>query len=128
MSIPNFQRFIDPLLRFLALHPNGVDKSEADEAVASALGLTDVEKDTRLPCGKQHVYNVLGRAGKTQVGGQLLAEHQLFSAKVTERGYAYHFSSHGRAQAVTPRNRPVFSCQRHHPIGSLWFKLTPSLP
>jgi restriction system protein len=56
MAIPSYYRFIDPLLRYLARHLDGVSKSEADEAVADLLGLSSDDRTQRLPSGKQLVY------------------------------------------------------------------------
>lgn len=56
MSIPTYDRFIEPLLRYLAEHPDGVRASDAHEVVASRLGLTPADKAERLPSGTQLVY------------------------------------------------------------------------
>ena len=56
MPIPNYERFIDPLLRFLAVHPDGVTTGDAHEAAANALGLSVEDRKMLLPSGKQVVY------------------------------------------------------------------------
>lgn len=56
MAIPNYERFIDPLLRFLSSRPDGVTPGEAYEAAAAALGLSEEDRKLLLPSGKQAVY------------------------------------------------------------------------
>lgn len=61
MSVPTYDQFIEPLLRFLAGEPDGVQAREAHEAVAAALGLTADDKQELLPSGAQPIYK--NRAG-----------------------------------------------------------------
>lgn len=61
MTVPTYDRFIEPILRLLAEHPEGVSAPAAHEAVANALGLTEDDKAALLPSGTQRVYK--NRAG-----------------------------------------------------------------
>lgn len=61
MSIPTYERFIEPILRFLAGHPNGAPARDAHDAAASALGLTPEQRALLLPSGVQAIYK--NRAG-----------------------------------------------------------------
>lgn len=56
MSVPPYQTFVDPLLRVLAEHPEGVRTGAAHEAVAVRLGLSDADKAELLPSGQQPVF------------------------------------------------------------------------
>ena len=56
MSVPTFDEFIEPLLRFLAEHPEGVRASDAHEAVAAGLGLSSDARAERVPSGVQPLY------------------------------------------------------------------------
>lgn len=56
MAIPTFDRFIEPLLRYLASHAEGATASEASEAVADAAGVTPEERQQLLPSGMQQIY------------------------------------------------------------------------
>jgi len=56
MPVPTYDQFIEPLLRYLAAHPEGVRAADAHEAVAAQVGLTPEERDERLPSGVQPVY------------------------------------------------------------------------
>lgn len=56
MAIPTYDEFIDPLLRVLIAHAEGIRSSEAYEAVAELVGLSDDAKAALLPSGRQPVY------------------------------------------------------------------------
>jgi len=61
MPVPTYDKFIEPLLRHLARHPKGVAARDAHEAAATALGLTEFDREELLPSGVQRVYK--NRAG-----------------------------------------------------------------
>lgn len=61
MSVPTYDRFIEPVLRFLATKPSGAPAREAHEAAAEALGVTAEDRQELLPSGTQPVYK--NRAG-----------------------------------------------------------------
>jgi restriction system protein len=61
MTIPTYDQFLEPVLRFLAKNPDGVRAADAHEAAAAALKLTDDERAERLPSGTQQVFK--NRAG-----------------------------------------------------------------
>lgn len=61
MSIPTYTHFIEPILRFLAKHPEGIAVSAVYEAAADALKISPEERTELLPSGGQAVYK--NRAG-----------------------------------------------------------------
>jgi restriction system protein len=61
MPVPTYDKFIEPILRFLAEQPDGAAARDVHEAAAAALGLTDADKQDLLPSGVQPVYK--NRAG-----------------------------------------------------------------
>lgn len=61
MSIPTYDKFIEPILRYLSLHSEGAPASVVYEAVANALKITENDKLTLLPSRTQPVYK--NRAG-----------------------------------------------------------------
>ncbi len=93
MPVPTYDKFIEPILRYLAAHPRGVRAGDAHEAAAKALGLTPEEKQEVLSSGQPYYKNRAGwahdrlkRAGLskspkrgtwfiTEAGQGLLAEH-----------------------------------------------------
>jgi restriction system protein len=103
MAVPTYDCFIEPVLRFLAQHLDGVAAKEAHEAAAAALGISDEEKQELLPSGAQPIYknragwahDRLKRAGLsssprrgtwkiTKEGLQFLASHpEAFSSQVS---------------------------------------------
>lgn len=61
MTIPTYDQFIEPILRFLAKNPDGAPAKQAHDAAASALGLNDEDRLQMLTSGTQLVYK--NRAG-----------------------------------------------------------------
>ncbi len=56
MPVPTYDKFIEPILRHLARHPEGVPARDVHDAAAVALGLSDSDRDELLPSGVQRVY------------------------------------------------------------------------
>jgi restriction system protein len=56
MAVPTYDQFIEPLLRYLAAHPEGVIARDAHEAAADALGISEADRADMLPSGAQLVY------------------------------------------------------------------------
>lgn len=56
MAVPTYDLFIEPILRLLSHHPEGMAVKDAHEAAADALGVTDEERQELLPSGTQLVY------------------------------------------------------------------------
>ena len=61
MTIPTYDQFIEPILRFLAKNPDGAPAKQVHDAAASALGLNDEDRLQMLTSGTQLVYK--NRAG-----------------------------------------------------------------
>lgn len=61
MAVPTYDKFIEPVLRFLATRPEGAPAREAHEAAAHALGISADDRQELLPSGAQPVYK--NRAG-----------------------------------------------------------------
>lgn len=53
MPVPSYDRFIEPILRFLVLHPDGAPTRDVQDAAAEALELTEAERAELLPSGAQ---------------------------------------------------------------------------
>ncbi|MEF8759187.1 MAG: restriction endonuclease [Candidatus Accumulibacter sp. UW25] len=64
MTIPTYDKFIEPVLRYLVQHPEGVPAKQAHDAAATALKLTDEERQELLASGAQVIYK--NRAGWAQ--------------------------------------------------------------
>ena len=56
MTVPTYDKFIEPILRFLARHPDGVVARTAHDAAADALAIPDIERQELLPSGTQAIY------------------------------------------------------------------------
>jgi restriction system protein len=61
MPVPTYDRFIEPILRYLVAHPEGALARDVHEAATVALGLTESERAELVPSGGQTVYK--NRAG-----------------------------------------------------------------
>src|SRR5437870_4130190 len=61
MAVPTYDKFIEPILRFLATHPEGAVAREAHDAAAAALGLSDSDKQGLQLSGQTAIYK--NRAG-----------------------------------------------------------------
>lgn len=61
MPVPTYDQFIEPVLRYLAKHPDGASARDVHEASATLLQLSDTDRQELLPSGKQLVYK--NRAG-----------------------------------------------------------------
>ena len=61
MAVPTYDKFIDPVLRFLAAHPSGAVAREVHDAAADALGISEADRQELLPSGVQAIYK--NRAG-----------------------------------------------------------------
>jgi restriction system protein len=56
MTVPTYDQFIDPLLRFLARHPGGAEVDDVYEGVASAIALPEEDRAALLPSGRQPIF------------------------------------------------------------------------
>src|SRR4051812_38676651 len=61
MTVPTYDNFIEPLLRYLEAHPSGVEAKAAHEAAPTALNLPAEDREQLLPSGTQRIYK--NRAG-----------------------------------------------------------------
>lgn len=56
MPIPTYDKFIEPILRHLALHLEGVSAKDVHDAAAAVLNVSDLDRQELLPSGLQPVY------------------------------------------------------------------------
>jgi restriction system protein len=90
MTVPTYDRFVEPILRFLAAHPEGALARDVHEAAAKALAISEEDRQERLPSGVQQTYK--NRAGWAH---DLLKRSGLSSSprrgywQLTEQGQEY---------------------------------------
>lgn len=89
MSIPTYDQFIDPILRFLAKHAEGVRASDVHEAVADALGLDDAQRQQYLNSGQAVYRNRAGWAHDRLKRAGLSSSAKRGHWKLTPEGVAY---------------------------------------
>lgn len=80
MPIPTYDKFIEPVLRYLASRPDGALARDVYEAAASALGVSDSERQELLPSRAQAVY-------KNRVGWAYDRLKRAGLARSLRRGY-----------------------------------------
>lgn len=56
MSVPTYDKFIEPVLRYLATRLDGATTRDVQEGAARALNLSDLDRQELLPSGSQPVY------------------------------------------------------------------------
>lgn len=61
MTVPTYDKFIEPILRFLATQPDGASARQAHDAAAHTLGISELDRQELLPSGAQPIYK--NRAG-----------------------------------------------------------------
>jgi restriction system protein len=61
MPVPTYNKFMEPIQRYLTAHPDGAAAREVHDAAATALGLSDADRAELLPSGVQLVFK--NRAG-----------------------------------------------------------------
>lgn len=90
MAIPTYDEFIEPLLRFLAQHGDGVRTADVYQALAGQMGLTEAERQELLPSQAQAVYqNRIGWAhDRLKRAGLSTALRRGFWA-LTDKGKAF---------------------------------------
>lgn len=90
MTLPTYEKFIDPILRYLAQRPDGARAADVHDAAADALGLTEVQRAERLPSGVQYVYkNRAGWAHDRLKRCELSSSPKYGFWKLTEAGLQY---------------------------------------
>jgi restriction system protein len=111
MTVPSFDRFVEPLLRLLAANPSGVNVSEAYAKLADQLGLTEQDRAALLPSGNQPVYeNRIGWARDRLRRAEYMTSPRRGWWQITDSGKAF-VASHKkplteqelRAITVVPR-------------------------
>jgi restriction system protein len=90
MPIPTYDKFIEPILRYLAKHPDGERASVVYEAAAEALGINEDDKLMVLPSRTQPVYkNRVGWAHDRLKRAGLSSSPRHGYWKLTEKGFAF---------------------------------------
>src|SRR5690606_32751299 len=62
MSVPTYDQFIEPILRYLAATPEGATARDAHEAAANALNLSEAQRQELIASGQATYKNRAGWA------------------------------------------------------------------
>ena len=90
MAVPTYDKFIEPILRYLAQSPGGALARDAYEAAAQALAISEVDRQELLPSGTQPIYkNRAGWAHDRLKRAGLSSSPRRGYWKLTEQGLAF---------------------------------------
>jgi restriction system protein len=89
MSVPTYDKFIEPILRFLATKPEGAPAREAHEAAANALALSEGQRQELISSGQLTYKNRSGWAHDRLKRAGLSDSTKRGYWKLTEAGIAY---------------------------------------
>jgi len=90
MAVPTYDLFIEPVLRYLAAHPEGVPAKDAHEAAADVLCISDEDRQELLPSGAQLIYkNRAGWAHNRLKRAGLSSSPRRGTWKITQQGLEF---------------------------------------
>jgi restriction system protein len=130
MAIPTYDKFIEPMLRYLAQHPEGAPASVVYEAMGSVLGIAENDKLTLLPSRTQPVYkNRAGWAHDRLKRAGLSSSPRRGYWKLTDQGFAFDQSHQApltedevkelAAVDLSVRLRPLTEAEENHDVRQL---------
>ena len=100
MPVPTYDRFFEPILRYLASHPDGAPARDVHEAAAAALGLSEIDRAELVPSGVQFVY-------KNRAGCLALQVRLIEQGTDVGRGVIHHLrEDHGARRRERPARPP----------------------
>lgn len=89
MSLPTYDQFIEPLLRFLASQPDGAPAREAQEATAQALQLSEMQRQETIASGQATYKNRAGWAHDRLKRAGLSSSAKRGLWRLTDAGLAF---------------------------------------
>jgi restriction system protein len=119
MAVPTYDKFIEPILRYLAANPSGARAKDVYEAAARTLGLSDEQRQEWVPSGAKPVY--INRASWAhdrlkRAGLSSSPRHGFW--KLTDRGFEF---SEGHSSPLSPDEVEKLA------VGYIDVRLRPSL-
>lgn len=89
MSVPTYDQFIEPILRYLAAMPEGATARDVHEAAADALNLSEAQRQELIASGQATYKNRAGWAHDRLKRAGLSSSAKRGYWKLTEAGIAY---------------------------------------
>lgn len=89
MSVPTYDQFIEPVLRFLSTKPEGAPTRDAQEAAAKALNLTEEQRQELIASGQAIYKNRAGWAHDRLKRAGLSSSAKRGYWKLTDAGMTY---------------------------------------
>jgi len=102
MAVPTYDKFIEPILRYLASNPSGAPARNAHEAAAQALAVSEADRQELLPSGSQPIYkNRAGWAHDRLKRAGLSSSPRRGYWQLTEQGIAF---ANSHAAPLSPKD------------------------
>ena len=102
MAVPTYDKFIEPILRYLAQNPGGALARDAHETAAQALAISEADRQELLPSGTQPIYkNRAGWAHDRLKRAGLSSSPRRGYWKLTEQGLAF---ANSHATSLSPKD------------------------
>lgn len=89
MSVPTYDQFIEPILRYLAATPEGATARDAHEAAADALNLSEAQRQELITSGQATYKNRAGWAHDRLKRAGLSSSAKRGYWKLTDAGITY---------------------------------------
>ena len=89
MSVPTYDQFIEPILRYLAAKPEGATARDAHEAAADALNLSEAQRQELIASGQATYKNRAGWAHDRLKRAGLSSSAKRGYWKLTDAGITY---------------------------------------
>jgi restriction system protein len=89
MPVPTYDQFIEPILRFLAAHPDGATAADAHEAAALTLDLSETQREETIASGQATYKNRAGWAHDRLKRAGYSSSAKRGYWKLTEAGFAF---------------------------------------
>jgi restriction system protein len=89
MSVPTYDQFIEPILRYLAATPEGATARDAHEAAAGALNLSETQRQELIASGQATYKNRAGWAHDRLKRAGLSTSAKRGYWKLTDAGITY---------------------------------------
>ncbi len=133
MPVPTYDKFIEPILRYLASRPDGSAAKDVHDAAAAVVHVSDLERQELLPSGVQPVYkNRAGWAHDRLKRAGLSSSPRRGYWQLTQQGFEFARTHPGPLSASDLEKLAVrFNDVRLSPItgeGALADVLTPTAP
>lgn len=126
MAVPTYDKFIEPVLRLLSEHPDGMLAKDAHDAAADRLGLSEDDREQVLSTGQAVYKNRAGWAHDRLKRSGFSSSPKHGTWKITPEGIAFA-AGHALPLSATEIDK-LASSHLNVPLASLTFGQEPAHP